>query len=331
MYREMSSNVPISIPYGGSPHKSVNNTYHIDPKIFQSSSPKYSPGISLGNILSSTPGSSRLLQSGTPKSSHNFPTVVDIIPEAVAKPIHSIYPQLIDEAKSRANYIIKFGILRKNYPHIDIPNVRDDQSLDEIDVIFREYTKIAHIEESVEQNKNYLFMFWLVLEFLAVKYLKLPVRGYTENQLKYLGKYQLLLIELAERSYNSTIGDTWGVETRLFIASIFNGFLFLIIQILSSTFGKDQANKVTEMLTEQLTGSKGKNVIRQMEEANVDNQKPVDQTAKTPTDPMGGFGSMISQFMPMVSGFFNQGGTGDKPSDQPEPKPKRPSRFGSKN
>lgn len=236
----------------------------------------------------------------------------------------------VDDAKKRADYRVKFSILREAYPHMSIPEPKEDQPIDEIEIMYKQYVKRIHIDSSVDQNKTYLLILWLIIEIVGSRFLKLPLSGYTKNQFKYLPKYQMLLIELGERSYSTSLGEGWPVELRLLAMAAFNGVIFVLVQMLSKKIGVDSegasnmAESLRDTITEFLTQNKGNDVLRRAEEANADTP-PAPAASEDASPPLGGLGSLLATFAPMLANF---GTPGAAPVEKPQIR--RPTTFGAR-
>jgi hypothetical protein len=92
------------------------------------------------------------------------------------------------EAKIRADYRVKFSILRDAYPKMNIPEPGSLVPIYLIELEYRQYIKKIHIDSSVEQNKLYLLIAWLIIEIGGSKLFGIPFSGYTENQFRYMNK-----------------------------------------------------------------------------------------------------------------------------------------------
>lgn len=240
-------------------------------------------------------------------------------------------PTAIDEAKKRADFRVKFSILREAYPQMNIPEPREDQPLEEIEVIYKQYIKRIHIDSSVEQNKIYLLILWLIIEVVGSRFLKLPLTGYTKNQFQYMSKYQMLLIELGERSYSASLGEGWPVELRLLAMAAFNGLIFVLVQMLAKKVGADgegagkMADSLRTMINEFLTQNKGGDVLRRAEEASSD-APPPPAPAEDAAPPLGGLGNLLATFAPMLANLGMP--TAAAPAEKPQIR--RPTTFGAR-
>lgn len=240
--------------------------------------------------------------------------------------------QKIKDAKERADYRVKFSILREAYPNMEIPEPSDNQTMDEIKTAYKEYVKRIHIDSSVEQNKVYLLILWLLIEVVGARLLKLPFSGYTMNQFKYLNKYQMLLIELGERSYSSSLGEGWPVELRLLAMALFNGVIFILVKLLADKLGglggnsDSMAEELRNIINDFLTQNKGADVLRRAEQATADNPPPP-MPVQEATPPLGGFGNLIANFASMFTGM----GTNTEAKPAAAPQIRRPTTFGARN
>lgn len=234
----------------------------------------------------------------------------------------------VEIAKRKADYRVKFSILRDAYPQMDIPEPADDQSVEEIEAMYRQYVKRIHVDSSVEQNKTYLMVLWLVIELVGSRYLKLPIVGYTVSQEKYMNKYRMLLIELGERSYASNLGDAWPVEVRILAMALMNGVIFLAVQLIAKKLGGDgnsaMGEKLAKMVNDFLTQNKGDDVLRRAEEATSDMPPP----PATTTDDSNPFG-MLGSFLPAITSMLGGGGGAAKTTEAPQMR--RPTTFGARN
>lgn len=216
----------------------------------------------------------------------------------------------IDEATFRANYRVKFAILRKAYSDMDIPDFRDDQTPDEISSMYKQYVKRIYTESSVENNKVYLFILWVIIEVICCKWLGLPMAGYTVYQNKYMKRYSLLLIELGEKSQIGQAAESWPVEFRIISLALVNAILFLIVQYISTRFNmngnvRDKFQKMVENLMNGDVLANANETLKAANEATADDPDILDQVKAS-----GGNGSMdaIGNILKNFMGGNNGGG-----------------------
>lgn len=233
----------------------------------------------------------------------------------------------IQDAKIRADYRVKFSILREAYPKMEIPEPSTNQSVDEIDAMYREYAKRIHVDSSVEQNKVFLLILWLLIEIVGCRMLRLPFSGYTLNQFKYMNKYQMLLIELGDKSHESSMVDGWPVEIRIGAMALFNGVIFILVKLLSDKVGLDMAEQLRELIGNFLTQNRGSDVLKRAEQATSDNPPPP-QVSQDVSPPLGGIGNLIAQFASAFAGM--NGGSTANTQQQDHPQFRRPTTFASR-
>ncbi|AYV86058.1 MAG: hypothetical protein Solivirus4_19 [Solivirus sp.] len=270
--------------------------------------------------------------------------------EIPTKPLDYSDPTAIytpgQEAKIRADFRVKFSILRDHSPNMIIPEPPDTMPIYLINAAYLEYIKKIHVESSVEQNKTYLLIVWLLIEVFACRMCNLPCAGFTTSQFKYMNKYQLLLIELGEKSYTSGVGSPWPIEVRLFFMASMNAVIFVLVKMLSDYLGTDQlGDQLREMISELLTSSKGANVIKRAQEATSDNIPPPQAEAAPPMGNLGGIIAQLAQSMlggnggglgGLASGLANAAGgaggagAGGGQANAPPAAKQRPTPYGSR-
>jgi len=256
-------------------------------------------------------------------------------PQVYEEGMEELTPEQIQEsrvydAKTRADYRVKFSILREAYPQMDIPEPDEAKSIPEIEAEYKEYVKRILIDSSVEQNKVYLLILWLVIELAGARLMRLPFSGYTMNQFKYMNKYQMLLIELGESAASAGVGSGWPVEVRILALALFNGVIFILVKMLADKVGDGMAEQLSELISNFLTENRGADVLKRAEQASADNPPPPSAaSAQDATPPLGGLGSMIAQFASSFMGG-NSGGGGGTSAPEEKPQVRRPTTFASR-
>lgn len=250
----------------------------------------------------------------------------------------------VDEARFRADYRVKFGILREEYgANIDIPEPKETQSIDEIKAMYDSYVKKIHLDISVQNNRIYLFITWLIIQLVGTRWFKLPMQGFIQSQHRSMKKYNMLLIELGEQSYGNGLTDGWPVEIRIIFLSLVSAGIFVGVQMaitrmpmMGNIVNEEQLQSIAEYY---LSGGQQNNqtdALRRAAEANSDNPAPppvnVDDNPAIPNiasgiaDMFGGGGG--NGMMNMLSSFL--GGMGNNQSNQQEaPRRRRPTTFGN--
>lgn len=267
----------------------------------------------------------------------NLPSIsptITVQEETPKEQKQSTIGQRVNEAKIRADYRVKFGILREAYPNMNIPEPDESATIEEIEATYKQYVRRIHVESSVEQNKIYLLILWLLIDVVGTRFFKLPFHGrYVKSQFKYMQKYQMLLIELGERNYSESEGEGWPVEIRLLAMAIFHGVIFALVQLLTSkldgagTANEQIADQLRDIIDNFLTQNKGVDVLRRAEQATSDHPPPP-PVAENPAPPMGDLGVLIGNFAPMLMSLF--GGGDSKTATEQKPRMKRPTTFAAR-
>jgi hypothetical protein len=303
----------------------------------------------IGSVLKTPPdltstyvndlGAESLTQEETPDISKPIYDFIQDLPSAPPVTVQeeqkqSTTGQRVNDAKIRADYRVKFGILREAYPNMNIPEPQESATIEEIEAAYKQYIKRIHVESSVEQNKIYLLILWLLIDVVGTRFFKLPFHGrYVKSQFKYMQKYQMLLIELGERNYSEGGGEGWSVEFRLLAMAIFHGVIFALVQLLASKLGgagaanEQMADQLRDVIDNFLTQNKGTDVLRRAEQASSDQPVPP-PVPENPAPPMGDLGAMIGNFAPMLMNLF--GGGDAKTATEEKPQIKRPTTFAAR-
>lgn len=158
--------------------------------------------------------------------------------------VNELYGNLPEDQKMRKikeHYLWQFKKIKKANPNMKIPEVDEHDDVEEIKSVYRSTVKDMTLDRSIADNRMYLMVGFFVTEFIGVNYLGIDIVGYADNQLLMLDRYNELLIELGERSYNRW-GTGFPVEIRLLFLMILNAFFFYIIKLMGS--GKGNANSV---------------------------------------------------------------------------------------
>jgi hypothetical protein len=136
----------------------------------------------------------------------------------------------------KTEFKVKFGILRANYPQWQIVEIHDSFTLDQISDLYEYYVRQIMVTKESGNYKVYLVVFFMVVEVIGVKILKLNMSGYTMSQLRRMHQYDSLLIELGEK-WLVDGGSNWPVEARLLMTATFNAVIFLGVKYLCNWMG----------------------------------------------------------------------------------------------
>jgi len=156
-----------------------------------------------------------------------------------------------DERKQwREEFRIKFGLLRKGFRDYSIPDLDPEEPLEMIHLRYERYIRHIHISGAADSYRNYLLLYFLILEFIATKLLGLPANGFTMAQLNSMSRYEDLLIKLGEKWYVPG-GSEWPVEYRIVFLSLFNMVLFIAMKWLAKYVGGEN---VSQALIDTIVG-----------------------------------------------------------------------------
>lgn len=137
----------------------------------------------------------------------------------------------------------RFHILKKKYknPATAIPDFNEHSELSEMKATYDRTTKELYLDSAVDSYRTYLIGGFMVTEFVCTNWAGVDLSGFTMTQTKMLYKYDMLLIELGEKSYNK-----WGmnlpVEVRLAGLIILQAGLFYLGKVISANYGNSMAD-----------------------------------------------------------------------------------------
>jgi hypothetical protein len=220
--------------------------------IHESSTPMAGPSINLGQrevVISpkrqpqSPQRTQYYQQTYTPESQRQeiMPSPVYIPPQYQDPRYANMRPDynrlsLEQQQYLKAEFKVKFSILRANYPQWQIVDIHDSFTLDQISDLYEYYVRQIMVTKESGNYKVYLVVFFMVVEVIGVKILKLNISGYTMSQLKRMHQYDSLLIELGEK-WLVDGGSNWPVEARLLMTATFNAVIFLGVKYLCNWMG----------------------------------------------------------------------------------------------
>ena len=146
------------------------------------------------------------------------------------------------EKKEKEEYIWRFRILKKKYrnPSIEIPDYNEHSELSDMKTAYERTTKELYLDGAVDQYRTYLIGGFMVSEFVCTNWFNIDLGGFTMQQTKMMYKYDMLLIELGEKSYNK-----WGmnipVEIRIAGLILLQAGLFYLGKVISANYGNSVA------------------------------------------------------------------------------------------
>ena len=111
------------------------------------------------------------------------------------------------EALEKEEYIWRFHILRKSNPTKKIPTFTEHDDLPTMKLTYTRTLKELSLDQSVNSYRDYLIGGFLIIENVGKHFIDPCFDGYAEHQIQQMDKYDTLLVELGEKSYNR-----WGVK-----------------------------------------------------------------------------------------------------------------------
>ena len=142
------------------------------------------------------------------------------------------------EEKEKEEYIWRFRILRKKYKNAEeqIPTFNEFSDLQTMKRTYDRTVRELYLDDAVESYRGYLMGGSIIIEFAATQWFDVDLGGFTIHQTKMMYKYDRLLIELGEKSYNQW-GSTIPVEIRLLLMILFQAGLFYMAKVVTARFG----------------------------------------------------------------------------------------------
>ena len=137
------------------------------------------------------------------------------------------------EAKQKEEYIWRFKIMKKKYKNKDIPSFNEHDDLSTMMTTYERTKKELELDMNVETYRNYLVGGFMITEFVCSNWMEIDFNGFTAQQMLLMDKYDSLLIELGERSYNRWHMNL-PVEIRLIGFIIIQAGLFYLGKIIAA-------------------------------------------------------------------------------------------------
>ena len=222
-----------------------------------------------------------------------------------------------EQARWRADFRVKIGILRQAYSDFDIPSFDDSIPLEVIHQHYERYVQQIHIDNSVGNYKVYLLILFAGIELFCVKILGLDMGGYCINQLTMMNKYERLLVELGEKS-SVSVGSEWPVEARICGLALFNALVFLVVRLFSSYLGDGLGSALQSIVNSFLTKEDASEHIKKAQGITTStNEEYADGSVPEPPEKGGSFD--LSNLIGGLSGML--GGGGNKPKKKASRRP----------
>ena len=116
---------------------------------------------------------------------------------------------------------------------------------------YHEEIKAIYVSMNLSQIQIGYVVFVMAIEFCCVKFLKLPMSGFTKMELKRIYKHHQLMIEIGHSMYKlggdsggGGVGSQWSLEWRVCSSMLWNIVMFMCVKYLSNYIGGDSMIEV---------------------------------------------------------------------------------------
>lgn len=140
---------------------------------------------------------------------------------------------------------IKYKIINEKYPDYELKFQRE-KNLNNTHKNYYAVIKSIYAHMNIGQMRLGYLLSMFVIEICCIKFLGLPMAGFTKMEAKRMYKYTMLMIELGESMYpEEGEGEKQSIEWRIGSSFLWNIVIFLSIKLIADYFG---ANDMKEML-----------------------------------------------------------------------------------
>jgi hypothetical protein len=147
---------------------------------------------------------------------------------------------------AKRELMFKMDLLRKSYPNSLIPEYSIHSDYNSMKRTYESTVRRLSLDSSVESYKTYLIGGFMVCEFVLGNYLGFDMVGFTQQQILTINSYEVLLIELGEKSYIPG-GSKWPVELRLLFMILCNAGLFIVSKMIMKQTGSNLIGLINNM------------------------------------------------------------------------------------
>jgi hypothetical protein len=210
-----------------------------------------------------------------PHTKTSAPTLAELearggyVPKKELRDINRVNTSEYDTEDSKRELMFKFELLKKSYPTSMIPEYSIHSDYNTMKKSYDGTVRRLSLDSSVESYKRYLIGGFMACEFIFGNFLGFDMQGFTQQQILSMNSYEILLIELGEKSYVPT-GSKWPVEIRLFFLIIMNAGFFLISKMIMKKTGANLMGMINGMNTSSAGATPQPARKRKMRGPNID-------------------------------------------------------------
>ena len=152
----------------------------------------------------------------------------------------SSYSEQEEEDKKR-ELLFKFEILHKKYPTLNIPEFSIHSDYTTMLKNYEMCVRRISLDGNVENYKTILISCFMGMEWLLGSVFNLDMKGYTQQQILAMNKYEALLIEIGEESY--VPGEQqWPAWVRLCFVIFMQTGMFIFGKVIQKKTGANTSN-----------------------------------------------------------------------------------------
>jgi hypothetical protein len=169
-----------------------------------------------------------------------------VIRKKELRDINSITHEEQYDEDAKREIMFKMDLLRKSYPGSQIPEYSIHSDYNSMKRTYESTVRRLSLDSAVENYKTYLIGGFMVCEFVFGSYLGFDMAGFTQQQILSMNSYEVLLIELGEKSYLPG-GSKWPVEIRLLFMILCNAGLFIVSKMIMKQTGSNLLGLINNM------------------------------------------------------------------------------------